>query len=128
LLGSLQRRTREGKKEGGGARTGTRVGVGRSFIEVGKKPAAVPSRTWLRGGCTKKKATGEGFGSKLGWAKKAWLSAGSAWASFLLLLLFFRVLLLFFFLQNYFRKKQERALERVQNMFQQIKFENFIFI
>jgi hypothetical protein len=45
----LQRRTREGKKEGGGARTGTRVGVGRSFIEVGKKSAAVPSRTWLSG-------------------------------------------------------------------------------
>jgi hypothetical protein len=70
----------------------------------------------------------QGFGSKLGRAKKAWLSVESAWASFLLLLLFFQVLLLFFFLQNYFRKKQERALERVQNMFQQIKFENFIFI
>jgi hypothetical protein len=55
-------------------------------------------------GRRKKKSTGEGFGSKLGWAKKAWLSAGSGWASFLLIPFFY---LFFFFLQNYFREKQE---------------------
>jgi hypothetical protein len=56
------------------------------------------------------------------------LGSGKGWASFLLPHFFSSSDLFFFFLQNYFRKKQERALERVQNMFQQIKFENFIFI
>jgi hypothetical protein len=72
---------------------------GKSFIEVGENQQ--PSHQGhgyvelqIRGR-TKKKATGEGFESKLGWAKKTWLSAGSGWASLLLSLFFLKVLLFF---------------------------------
>jgi hypothetical protein len=71
-------------------------------------------------GRTKKKATGEGFESKLGWAKKAWLSAGSGWASLLLFPFFWTASLLFFILLNSFGDKEgrQRSLEKIQKRLQ----------
>jgi hypothetical protein len=79
---------------------------GKSFIEVGENQQ--PSHQGhgyvelqIRGR-TKKKATGEGFESKLGWAKKAWLSAGSGWASLLLFPFFLDCFSSFLYLAEFF--------------------------
>jgi hypothetical protein len=74
--------------------------------------------------CSGKKTNKGQRGDRLDQAKDGLVTRKSGLlASLLFLLIFF-----YLFLQNNFRKKQERDLERVQNMFQQIKFKNFIFI
>jgi hypothetical protein len=74
--------------------------------------------------CFGKKTNKRQRGDRLDQAKDGLVTGKSGLlASLLFLLIFF-----YLFLQNNFRKKQERDLERGQNMFQQIKFKNFIFI